>query len=344
MANNFSSNLRILVGKLESVAGTMETLTSGDFDVRVRAPELTVTVEVDDEASKWANGNHGEDQSITGAQTAQVTFSVKAATASAVSAEPKWWKFAKGCGLASAAWATNKGYGLTPKNANDEITMTLWVYDIQRGGTGDALCTKIAGAMGNMVLSSEGIGKPWVATFTFTGKVDSVVDVAAASVPVAALLDTTCADRLLLDSVYIDGTAQKISTFSLDTGNDIQPVYDQSDASGISHYGIVSRKPRLSLNPLMSAASTFDMYSYVHAGATGCPKTFAAHIGDTGANTKYAIMVPKGQVLTAGQAAREGLAGYEVNMKLLGNSVTGAVSDADLTPEVTFEVLSGTRS
>lgn len=343
MANNFSSNLRILVGKLESVAGTMETLTAGDFDVRVRSPELTITVEVDDEASKWANGNHGEDQTITGAQTAQVTFSVKAATASAVTAEPKWWKFAKGCGLASAAWAS-AGYGLTPKKANDEVTMTLWVYDIQRGGTGDAVCTKIAGAMGNMVLNAEGVGKPWVATFTFTGKVNSVVDVLAASVPAAGLLDATCADRLLMDSVYVNAVAQKISTFSLDLGNEIQPVYDQSDASGISHYGIVSRKPRLSINPLMVSLATDNVYSRLHAGATGCPSTYAMHIGDTGANTKYAIMVPKGQMLTAGVAAREGLQAWEQNYKLLGNGVTGAVSDANLTPEVTFEILSGARS
>jgi len=343
MANNYSSNLRILVGKLESVPGTMETLAASDFDVRVRGVEIAPTFEVDDEASKWARGDHAEDESIVGAKTAQVTFTVRAAVASAVTAEPKWWKFAKGCGLASAAWAS-AGYGLTPKKANDEITMTLWVYDIQRGGTGNAVCYQVAGAMGNMVLGAEGVGKPWLASFTYTGKLVGIVNVEAADVPSPYGLDTTCADRLLMDSCYVDAVAQKVSSFSLDLGNDIQPVYDQSDASGISHYGIVARKPRLSLNPLLTSIATDDIWTRIGAGSTGCPDTYACHLGDTGANTKYSIMVPKAQLLTAGLANREGLVSWEQSYKLLANGVTGSIADANLTPEVTFEILSGTRS
>jgi len=343
MSNNYSANLRIAVGKLESVPGTAETLTNSDFDVRIRGVEFTPTVELDDEASKWSRGDHSEDESITGVTTGQITFTVRAALASAVNAEPKFWKFAKGCGLASAAWAS-AGYGLTPKKANDEVTMTIQVYDIQRGGTGNAVMYKFAGCMGNMVLGAEGVGKPWLASFTFTGKLVSMEDVAAASVPSPFGLDTTCADKFLMDSVYVDSVAQKVSSFSLDCGNEIQPCYNQADATGIDHFGIVSRKPRLSINPLMQALSTDNVWNRMTTGATGCPDTFAMHLGDTGANTQFAIMIPKAQLLSATIAAREGLVAYEQNYKLLGNGVTGTVADANLTPEVTFEILSGARS
>ena len=343
MANNYSSNLRILVGALEDSPGDDRTLTAADFDVRVRGVEVTPTVELDDEGSKWNRGDHAEDESITGATTGQITFSVRAALASAITTEPNWWKFAEGCGCSTDAYAST-GYGLKPLKSYDEKTMTLWVYDIQRGGTGNAVCHKFSGCMGNMVLSAEGVGKPWMASFTFTGKLTSIEDIAAASVPSPFGLDATCADKFLNDSVYIDSVAQKVSSFSLDIGNEIQPVYDQSDASGISHYGIITRKPRLSLNPLMQAMSTDNVWNRMTTGATGCPDTFAVHIGDTGANTQYAIMVPKAQMLSASVAAREGLVAFEENFKLLGNGVTGSIADANLAPEVTWELLNGTRS
>lgn len=349
MSNNYSTNLRILVGALEDSPGTMEVLDASDFDVRVRNPEFTPTVEVDDEGSKWANGNHGEDASITGVTTAQVTFTVRAAVASAVNAQPNWWKFAEGCGCLPVAYAS-AGYGLQPRKSYDEKTMTLWVYDIQRGGTGNAIVYKIAGASGNMVLAAEGVGKPWMATFTFTGKMIGWSDIAAANVPSPYGLDTTCADKFLMDSVYVDAIAQKVSSFSLDQGNDIQPVYDQSDDTGISHYGIISRKPRLSINPLMSALSVDDVWARLTngttgaPGATGCADTFPVHLGDTGGNTQYSIMVPKAQLLAASIASREGLQGWDQNYKMLGNGVTGSVSDGDLEEEVTWELLTGARS
>jgi len=349
MSNNYSTNLRVLIGKLESTPGSAETVTAADFDVRVRNPELSITVEQDDEASKWARGDHGEDESITGAQYATVTFMIKAATATSVTAEPKWWKFAKACGLNSAAWAAS-GYGLTPRMSKDEQTITLYYYNVQRGANKNGILTVLAGCMGNMVLSAESIGKPWIATFTFTGKIVSSGTDIISAIPNPYGLDASCADRFLMDTVYIEGLPQKVSAFSLDLGNEISPVYDQSDTSGISHYGIISRKPRLSLNPLMKQCASFtgvvgdNAYARLFAGATGCPTTFAMHIGETGQSLKYKIMVPKAQLISSGNAAREGLEAYEQNFRLLANGVTGSVSDGNLTTETTFEILSGDRS
>ncbi|MBD3387591.1 MAG: hypothetical protein GF414_01495 [Candidatus Altiarchaeales archaeon] len=321
----------------------METLDSSDHDVRIRGVEFTPTVELDDEAAKYANGNHSEDVSITGATLGQVTFSVRMALPSAVNSTAKWWKFARGAGLTYNAYGAT-GYGLQPKKSGDETTMTIWVYDIQRGGTGNGIIYKMAGCCGSVVFSAESIGKPWIASFTFNGKLSSIEDVAAANLPDMYGLDSTCADKFLMDSVYVDGTAKKVSSFSLDTGNDVQPVYDQSDSTGISHYGIISRAPRLSINPLQTSLSDDDVWYRMTSGATGCPDTFPMHLGDTGANTQYSIMAPKAQLLSNAISSREGLQAYDQNYKLLGNGVTGSVSDGDLDPEVTFEVLVGQRS
>lgn len=334
--------LRVLVGKLEDTPGTMMTLTSADFDVRIRNPEITPTVEVDDEASKWARGDHAEDDVITGSQTAQITFSVRLTKGPTVTTQPNWWKFAQGCGALPVLYS-GKGYGLQPRKQSDEKTMTIWVYDIKRGATPTAICYKFAGCMGNMVIAAAGVGKPWTVTFTFTGKLDSVdMNVANASILQMIIGQATCSEKFISSSAYIGSHSEKVSQFSFDVGNEIQPVIDQSDKTGISHYGITSRKPRLTMNPLMD--STHDVYADVANGVTGCPNTYACMVGDTGISGRVSLHVPKGQIISAAVANREGLVGWDTNIKCEANGYTGSVADANLEPEVTWEMLFGARS
>jgi hypothetical protein len=334
--------MRVLVGKLETTPGTMETLTSADFDVRVRNPEITPTVEIDDEASKWARGDHGEDDVITGSQSAQITFAVRLTKGTTVTTAPNWFKFASGCGMLPVLYA-GKGYGLQPRKQYDEKTMTIWVYDIKRGATPTAVCYKFAGCMGNMVVAAGGVGKPWMVNFTFTGKLDSV-DMAVANGDILQMIigQATCAEKFISAGANIGSHAEKVSQFSLDVGNEISPVIDQSDKTGYSHYGITARKPRLTMNPLMD--STHDVYADLANGVTGCAASYPIMIGDTGVNGRVSLHVPRGQIIGAGLANREGLVGWDMNIKCEANGYTGSVACGDLEPEVTWEALFGSRS
>jgi hypothetical protein len=320
----------------------METLTSADFDVRVRNPEVTTTVEVDDEASKWASGNHGEDSVVTGSQMGQITFTTRLTRGATVTTQPSWFKFAQGCGCLPILYA-GKGYGLQPRKQYDEKTMTLWVFDVKRGPTPTAVCYKFAGCMGNMTIAAAGVGKPWMVTFTFTGKLAQVdMNVANGSILQSIIAESTCSEKFLQSDVYIGSHAEKVSQFQLDVGNEISPVIDQKDPTGFSLYGITNRKPRLTLNPLMD--STHDVYADVANGVTGCPTQYACMVGTTGIAGHVSLHVPAGQIMTAGLANREGLVGWDVNIKCLANGVTGAVASGDLEPEVTWELLQGSRS
>ncbi|RPH42665.1 MAG: hypothetical protein EHM87_16130 [Burkholderiales bacterium] len=334
--------LRVLVGKVESVAGTMETLTSADFDVRIRNPEVTATVEVDDEASKWARGNHGEDEVITGSQMGQITFSTRLTKGATVSTKPSWFKFAEGCGCLPVQYAS-AGWGLQPRKQNDEKTMTIWVFDVRRGGTAPtAVAYKFAGCMGNMTIAAAGVGKPWMVNFTFTGKLTDIdMNIANASILEAIVAENTCAEKFINASAYLGSNSEKVSQFSFDIGNEIQPIINQADATGFAYHAITSRKPRLSLNPLMD---THDIYGELVYGTTGCPTSYPCMVGNTGANGAISLHIPKGQVISAAVANREGLVGWDVNVKALANGVTGAVASGDLQPEVTWEILQGKRS
>lgn len=333
--------LRVLVGKLETTAGTAETLTDADFDVRIRNPEVTPQIEMDDEASKYARGDHGEDTSISGAQSAQVTFSIRMVRGSTVATTPNWWKFCNACGLYTTSWAS-AGKSLDPLKAYDNKTMTIWIYDIQRGATPAAVCYKLAGCMGNVVFTSEGVGMPWMANFTMTGKLQDIdMAVANADIPVPLDLDATCAEKFLSNQCYVGSTAEKISTFSMDVGNEIQPVFDQSDATGIAYHAITSRRPRLAFNPLM--VSSRDVWNDIANGVTGCASTYSIMIGDTGLG-RYSLHIPKGQFISAGLANREGMINWDATIKCLANGITGSVSDGDLEEEATWQLLQGARS
>jgi len=341
--NFFSSNLRILVGALEGTAGTMETLDASDFDVRVREPSVTYNPEFDNDSSKWANGNHGEDSAIPGVTSVSVSFNLRAVWGGAVNTAPNWSKFAQGCGLTEDAWAS-AGIGWHPRKSNDVKTMTLWIYEIQLGSTPAAVCHKVKGAMGNMTMGADGAGKPVTMNFEFTGVYAGYEDIANGSIPAAFGIDTTCADRMLMSQAYVGSTSQLITSWTLDLGNDIQPLYDQSEDHGIAYYHIAARNPRMSMNPLMRTVATDDILDRLVGGATGCPTTASLMVGDTGTDSKFAVIVPKAQLIEAGLESREGKQSWAENWRCLGNGVTGAVSDGDLEEEDTFEILQGDRS
>lgn len=338
MAASYLQNLRILVAKQESTPGTAETLTSADFDVRIRNPEITINVEQDDEASKYARGDHGEDDVVMGAQSGTISFAVRAAWSGTANAAPEWGKFFESCGAVGSAYTT-VGYGYRPVKDNDEKTMTIWVYDIQRGATPKAVLYKYTGCIGTAQIGAEGVGKPWMIKFTFSGKLTDVdFNVANASIPFLNNLDASCTDKMLNNAMTIDSVATKISSFALDLGNEVQPMYDQSDSTGISHFGIVSRKPRFACNPLVAEA--VDVYGNLSSGLTGCANMPVISI----AANHFSLKVPKAQLITANVNAREGLVGWEQTWKCIANGVTGALSDSVLPAEATWELLIGSRT
>ena len=343
MATPLSANLRFLVGKLESSPGSLATLTSEDFNVRIKDPVVTHEVELDDENAKWARGDHGEEFSITGVKTATVTFSIRCVTGATAAAAPNWAKFLKACGQKEIAYTTT-GIGWQPRKDCDAITITLAIYDLEMGATPKALCTTIKGCVGNCVIGADGVGKPWLATYSFRGVISSVADVANASLLMPYVIDTQCADKMLSNVAYVGAVPEKISSFSLDYGNEINPVYDQSDASGVAYFAITARRPRLSMNPLATVAATRDVWTQWTSGTTGPCSTMPLGIGDTGDDRKFFVLAPKTQLLTSPMAIREGLVSWDQNYKLLPNGVTGSLTDDDLAAETTVELLQGKRA
>lgn len=340
MAGNYKINLRFLVGKIESTPGTMETLTSSDFDVKVRNPEVSPIIEPDDEASKYANGNHGEDEVVMGAQSGTITFTIRMSDAGDNTTEPKYWKFAKGCGAKEVAYG-GTGVALQPLAENDEKTMTIWVYDLESGtSTPLGLVYQFAGCIGDWNFGPEGIGQPWMASFTFTGKLVDILDVANANLPEIGAIDTVHPDKYLNSTMTIGGVNQCTTTFSLAAGNEVTPLICQNEVTGYKYFQITRRAPRFSCDPQLQSVATEDVWGKMVSGLTGA--ITSEEIVVTG--NQHTLTIPKAQQIQANVANRENIINWDANFKCLANGVTGAVADADLPPEATWELLIGSRS
>lgn len=349
MSSFYSNNLRVLVARKEETSGIPVTLTSADFDVRVRNPTVTATMEADDEASKYATGDHGEDVAVMGAQSASIEFSIKMSSTDGTTS-PKWWKFAEACGCEIKTYenssSTAIGKALQPRKVKDVSTMTINIYDIPRNFSSEAICYTFAGCMGNMTIGAEGVGKPWTANFSFTGKLVGMVGVQLDQVPELSIDDNVVAEKMLNYEMEFGTDPKKISTFQIDVGNEISPLLDQSDPTGYAYYSITKRSPRFSCNPLIDGNFDADskLISYSNwKNETTFPVTLKSKVTGSG----FTLYLPKTQQLTAGIANREGLVNWDLNLKALRRTAAEITSQADgMTgedQEVTWELLLGKR-
>ena len=339
---SYSMNTRFLVGAIETVPGTPQALTAADFNVRIRNPEVSPIIEWDNDASKFANGNHGEDEAIAGAQSATINFAIRLGIGASVSTAPNYAKYLNGCGLKGNAYSTT-GIGYQPVKEYDNKTMTIYVYDVVTGGaTPGAIVYKFAGCMGNLTIGCEGIGKPLIGSFSFTGKCVGIDDVAYASIPEGYDLAEAHPEKMLGTSLDIGGVTGCISSWQIDLGNEISPLPCQSETTGYAYYQITNRKPRLGMDPLMQSVATDNVWDNMLidlCGITGI-HTNAITIG----MGHLDFYIPRSQQIQANLANRDGVINWDASYRAMANGYTGSVGFTGFAPEVTFEMLIGTRS
>lgn len=331
MGTNQLANLRYLAVKDEVTEGTFVAAVDADFNTRLRDIQITPNVEMDDENSKWQTGDHGEDEHLAGVQAATITFYQKLTWGGAVNTSPSWTKIMEGCGCPEEAYGA-AGIGWAPKKVADELTKSITVADVTRGATPITTLYKFAGCMGNAIIMCEGIGKPWLIRYTFQGKIEDIVDGTAL---VLTSPQETLAEVMLSNTFTIGGTAERISSFQLDLGNEIAPVYDQSKSNGILHFGIVNRRPRFSCNPLAVKQATRDMLNLLITNNVSVISNATSHM---------TIAIPAAQLLNPGLAAREGLVNWEENYRCLRNGNYNPEPITALDAEDTWELLQGARS
>lgn len=339
---SFSSNRRILTGTLETVPGTPEfTLDStfpadADFNNRITNIEMSMDVGFDEEVGNVMTGDHGELESYSTLRQGEISFEIMCDWGGAVNTDPEWEKFVQACGWKVNAYGA-VGIGFQPLAAYDCISMTIVVYDIECGTNPDATGYLFKGCMGNVELGADGVGGKWKFKFTFKGAfVDAYdIDPSGAEYPELTGASTRIAEKLLSNTVTVQGVSQLISSFNINAGNDIKMVPDQGDSTGIKQFYISNRKPRLAMNAIMNDHTTEDVWDNVINETTGIINV---------TSTNLTIHCPRTQYLNPGMSDMEGLVGYEHSFKLLRNHNGSAAITATIPDEICFELLQGARS
>ncbi len=322
-----------IIASIESVAGTAETIDTTDFNVLPiqESIENDNEIEFDDENAKEATGFHYETKSVSGVQIGTVSFSCYWRWSGTANVPVKQSKFIQACGTTEVI-NTTLGVDWEPKEIADIKTMTIEIHRRERGSITQHVVDKLAGCMGNCIISCEGVGKPVIAQYTFTGKVVSVADAAVAIA--LNTCDTADPEKFLLSTSSILGTSLMISSFQLDFGNVIEPKYDGSEATGFDSFQISEKHPRFSCNPFVERVATFDAYGIQKDMTVGVTTV------TIGGSNHLAIKVPNGQLLTKANAVREGLSNWDINIKCLNNGAVDATVDA----QSTFQLAQGTHA
>ena len=352
--NVFTTEAQLLRGKIESVAGTAETLADTDGDVRVRNIEWTNEVEFDNESAKYKTGDHTHDEAIAGIARGTITGDIKLAsgefhydnsgTDNITDSRLPYSKYLQACGLGEAITTptdenTEDGsWSFIPNKGNDSNTITSALYEIQSGPSALGIEGKLAGAMGTFTLGADGVGKPFMFNFTLSGKIDGVTEVANVNLPVFdddnAL--STVASKFLntvvsVEEVNQDGSDASntpvefcVDSFTLDPQNTLGEIKCQADDAGIKHMTITGRDPRLTITPLLKATSDFDYWT----GITDM-KIYTVTITNTNSQTGnvFSVTVPRAQMITASGSDVDGFRRNELTFRPLRNT-QGATAEA----------------
>lgn len=286
----FNSESRLVGTKKEAVAGTPETLTDADYNIRVRDVELgTLEVEYSD-SSKYLDGTHTHSTVTPGLARAGITQTVNFAQgefiASGTAGSPTWTskipyeKLLYSAGLKTIKnnptdESTNDGYWeFVPEKSADCQTITETLLDISTcdNGSASAIEYKIAGAMSTLKIESSKAGAPFMLNFETKGKVAGVTDLTTIPVFNDANALATPSSRMLNTDIKItlmnnDGSDAGNTSiefcsnvFSLDTGVTIAEILCQADAYGIKQSIITNREPMIEFSPLLEKLSDWDFW------------------------------------------------------------------------------------
>jgi hypothetical protein len=315
--SEFVSAFRVLAGKLESTPGSAETIADADFNVRVWEPTVgALDVPMDMDPSKYSTGDFGLGEAIPGPTSATVSFNCKAVNSSGLLA-PNWTKFMNGCGVsgvvASGTWGS--GLALFPSKYLAEQSMTLGVYELERGVNPSGVQFEFAGAMGNATISTEGTGKPYVVGFEFTGGLNDITDVVEADIPVLTSPETTIPDRFLNGSGTIDGEVVCISTMEFNLGNTISPVQCVGAESGYGKFAITAMDPSITINPTLMRQSDFAFWDNFTQG------TIQALVIET---EQFRLEIPRAQITSASIQDDDGIVRTSLTYRALRPTTAGS--------------------
>jgi hypothetical protein len=169
----------------------------------------------------------------------------------------------------------------------------------------------LAGAMGTAVLTFTA-GKRVSIEWTFMGVWQAPVD---ASIPSSISYPSTAPLRFVSSGFSINSYAYRVSTVTLDLGNQVEMEEDSSKASGYIHAIITGRKVIGKLDPEATLVATNDAYGFWLANSTGA---LALSLGSSG--NEVSIAAPAAVFMNVQEGDRNKIEVDEIDFQCVRSS------------------------
>lgn len=285
---------RIVVAKIESVEGTMETLVVGDAGILAIDPKFDVDIQMHERNNQL--NSLSPLQPVPGARSAKVSFRAElkgAGVAYSASVKPAVGVFLRGCGFLETidVTASNEKATYTPASTGVP-SLTIWVYE-------DGVIKRARGCRGNVRISAK-LGEPVFAEFDFTGVYSGTVDGAMLS----PTFEATVPPVVLGNTLTLDAYNMIAESISFDMGNALALRSSISAVDGYLSALITDRKPTGKLDPELVTVATYDFFGKWQAG-NAAALTFGP-MGPLNAYNKFTITAPKVVYTKVGEGDRNG--------------------------------------
>lgn len=262
MANLRLMTVKRTVGvKLEATANQYtnnETLAAANYCFP--AYDIEYSPAIEDYVRQIAYGDASKAKSVPGKRTGTVSFTVDLQPHTTVTQAPMVFTLLRACGFAQTTYAAT-GVGLKCSSTIDRAPVTIEVVERQEGATPNQLVVRFFGAMGDVEIANESTGQPVKCKFTFTGAFAGVSTRAYASLISPTSFDTSPVPAVLAATIWLGGTTQFCSKWSIKTNNQVELFDDGSLAGGVSGARIANRDPIIELDPDMFVTSDVDWYT-----------------------------------------------------------------------------------
>ena len=194
--------------------------------------------------------------------------------------------------MLQACWLKNTAetYQVNSDAANQK-TVTIPVFE-------DGIKKVLYGAMGNVSIEAE-TGKRLMCNFEMQGLYKTVSDISLPS-----FSPNTNMPPLFASATFtIGGVAKRISRFSLNFNNDVQPLHDPAGLGGDKYYHIVDNDPTLEFDLEAELVATYDIFGIWLAGTEAA----VSIVVGSGAGKQITITIPKLQYREIPEGDRDGL-------------------------------------
>ena len=265
-------------------------LQASDFDLLVENVKCSPNIE--ETKLAYCSGDFSAFKSVMGKSDCTITFSHWLTQGATASTAPKWAKIARACGWMQTAYTTT-GIGWTLNSAYTAVPAYIECHWPSDTTTQIPFVVQIRGAMGNMKIVCDNVGKPVRLDFEFKGVLQGMEDRAELTKPTgydtvqpAAFMNTTCT---------VFGETVDLDKMTIDCKNKVELYTDP--ATGLNGYSgaRVSRDktdpPTLQIDPYLASIASRGYYARWTDATTG------AVVFDVG--TLLHITAPAAQIVKA---------------------------------------------